>query len=108
MNEDKNFLYLVVYFDDDITMLSHGAFADMIISKIQHDRELIPMGKLTYILEIQVEFEGSKIRIHQQQYIKEILEFYGMSDCSGVIILMDPNQMLKPDKDNEEVHQTNY
>uniref|UniRef100_T1JBW6 Reverse transcriptase Ty1/copia-type domain-containing protein n=1 Tax=Strigamia maritima TaxID=126957 RepID=T1JBW6_STRMM len=104
----ENFLYIGVHVDDLVTVASSPDMEEKYLSKIRREIELVTLGEAEFILGMQVIQENDGIRVHQRNYIREILKRYGMDNCNPVKVPSDVNQKLDNDEDSKEVNQTEY
>lgn len=66
------------------------------------------LGELKYILGIQVDQTKEGIKIHQEQYINELVNKFNMADCNGVNIPMDPGLTLVKHQSEDEIIDVPY
>ncbi|GJQ89587.1 retrovirus-related pol polyprotein from transposon TNT 1-94 [Tanacetum coccineum] len=68
----------------------------------------VMMGELTYFLELQIKQDDKGISICQEQYTKNLLKKYEVSDSSSVKTPMVPPNNLGPDLAGKSVNETSY
>ncbi|RVW15974.1 Retrovirus-related Pol polyprotein from transposon RE2 [Vitis vinifera] len=89
-------IYLVVYVDDIVIT---GSDQDGIQKLKQHlftHFQTKDLGKLKYLLGIEIAQSSSGVVLSQRKYALDILEETGMLDCKPVDTPMDPNVKLVP------------
>ncbi|GJR51839.1 retrovirus-related pol polyprotein from transposon TNT 1-94 [Tanacetum coccineum] len=70
--------------------------------------EMSMMGELTYFLELKIKQDDKGISICQEQYTKNLLKKYEISDSSLVKTPMVPPNNLGPDLAGKSVNETSY
>ncbi|GJV68940.1 retrovirus-related pol polyprotein from transposon TNT 1-94 [Tanacetum coccineum] len=70
--------------------------------------EMSMMGELTYFLGLQIKQDDKGISICQEQYTRNLLKKYEISDSSSVKTLMVPPNNLGPDLIGKPVNETLY
>ncbi|GJS20770.1 retrovirus-related pol polyprotein from transposon TNT 1-94 [Tanacetum coccineum] len=66
------------------------------------------IGELTYFLRLQIKQDDKEISIFQEQYTRNLLKKYEISDCSLVKTPMVPPNNLGPDLAGKPVNETSY
>ncbi|GKB05820.1 retrovirus-related pol polyprotein from transposon TNT 1-94 [Tanacetum coccineum] len=66
------------------------------------------MGELTYFLRLQIKQDDTEISICQEQYTRNLLKKYEISDCSLVKTPIVPPNNLGPDLAGKLVNETSY
>ncbi|GKG04195.1 hypothetical protein Tco_0314582 [Tanacetum coccineum] len=66
------------------------------------------MGELTYFLKLKIKKDDKGISIYQEQYTRNLLKKYEISDSSSVKIPMVPPNNLGPDLAGKPVNETSY
>jgi len=82
---------------DDITFASHSTTAiNSCIKELAQHFELRDLGPTIFLLDIEIARDRSNhsLSISQRQYIINMLEQFGMSDCHSVLTPMDPGLHL--------------
>ncbi|GJV49634.1 retrovirus-related pol polyprotein from transposon TNT 1-94 [Tanacetum coccineum] len=70
--------------------------------------EMSIMGELTYFLRLQIKQDGKGISICQEQYTRNFLKKYKISDSSSMKTPMVPPNNLGPDLAGKPVNETSY
>ncbi|GKC07108.1 retrovirus-related pol polyprotein from transposon TNT 1-94 [Tanacetum coccineum] len=70
--------------------------------------EMSMMGELTYFLGLQIKQDDKGISICQEQYTRNLLKKYEISDSSSVKTPMVPPNNLGPDLARKSVNETSY
>ncbi|GJU66929.1 retrovirus-related pol polyprotein from transposon TNT 1-94 [Tanacetum coccineum] len=70
--------------------------------------EMSMMGELTYFLGLQIKQDDKGISIFQEQYSRNLLKKYEISDSSSVKTPMVPPNNLGLDLDGKSVNETSY
>ncbi|GJU33015.1 retrovirus-related pol polyprotein from transposon TNT 1-94 [Tanacetum coccineum] len=70
--------------------------------------EMSMMGELTYFLGLQIKQDDKGILICQEQYTRNLLKIYEISDSSSVKTPMVPPNNLGPDLAGKSVNETSY
>ncbi|GKC59510.1 retrovirus-related pol polyprotein from transposon TNT 1-94, partial [Tanacetum coccineum] len=70
--------------------------------------EMSMMGELTYFLGLQIKRDDKGISIYQEQYNRNLLKKYEISDSYSVKTPMVPPNNLGPDLDGKPVNETSY
>ena len=86
---------IMLIFIDDITIASSSAAeSDRIVQELSEHFKLRDLGPTSFLLGIQIIRDRSNHRIilSQRQYILDMLERYGFSDCAPVKTPMDPGR----------------
>lgn len=107
---DSNLVLIVVYVDDIIIGCSEISVVHRVKQMIANEFEVSDKGKLHHFLGMEVHREGStgSITLSQSQYIRDLLEQYGMQDCKSVAVPLDAGFQVKCDKDCEKVNLHDY
>lgn len=102
---------IVVYVDDLIVGSTSISELAKIKESLAREFEIVDGGELSYFLGMEFNRDGDfgPITISQKQYILDILEQYGMSDCKEVSTPLDPGFQVKCDNENcKRVDKTKY
>lgn len=101
-------LIIVAVYVDDILIFSKNLETKIKLKSYLHSTfQMKDMGEARFVLGIQIRRDREKgsISIDQEQYIREILARFEMSDCNPVSTPMDHNQKLTklmcPQSDDE-------
>jgi hypothetical protein len=70
--------------------------------------EMTNLGKLKYILGIQVEEKNKNLKIHQEQYIYELLKKFNLCDSKTYNTPMESGIVIKKTSDDENVANVPY
>ncbi|GJZ47953.1 retrovirus-related pol polyprotein from transposon TNT 1-94 [Tanacetum coccineum] len=105
----KGDVLLVQVYVDDIIFGSTSyklckQFEKLMIKKF----EISMMGELTYFLGLQIKQDDKGISIYQEQYTKNLLKIYEISDSSSLKTLMVPLNNLGSDFAGKPVNETLY
>jgi hypothetical protein len=87
-------VYLLLYVDDIILTASSPALLRRIISALQHEFSMKDLGELHHFLGMEVQRRDGCLFLSQHQYMKEILDRAGMSDCKSCSTPVDTNPKL--------------
>ena len=105
--EGKQLCYLVVYVDDLLLAATSRPFMDKVKAKLAAKFKMRDLGKATYALGIEIKRDRRKriIKLSQRQYIKNVLDRYGMKDCKPISTPMAVNAKITADQpDDNTVH----
>ena len=95
--EVNGVILIIPVYVDDFTIVGNDepAIAEF-KAQVSERYEITDLGKVRWILGMHIERDESRrlITISQEQYINNILERFGMSDCRPVSTPMDPNTTL--------------
>jgi len=94
--------YIALYVDDLIIAGENDATIATIKQRLSQRFEMKDLGIARKFLGIEIEYghDGS-IKIHQNQYIQQLLERHGMGDCNLVTMEMDTSVKLTSITKNE-------
>ena len=73
--------YLLLYIDDIVLTASSQQLLERVISSLQREFAMKDLGQLHHFLDVTVETRPSGLFLHQRQYVLDILERAGMTDC---------------------------
>jgi len=88
---------IVLIYIDDITFASKSKSAiDATVAEFFKHFKIQDLGDTKFLLEVEVirDYKNRTIALSQCQYIIDMLERYGMSDCNPVQTLMQPGLKL--------------
>jgi len=112
--EGNNILYVAIYVDD-ILIFSNSLQSITEMKKVlEQNFKMKDLGEISSILGINVAKKNDSIKIDQKDYIKSILEKFGMSDCNPVSTPFDYNQKIsskmspKTDDERKEMADVPY
>ena len=93
---------LGVHVDDLFGWTTEPEFLRMVKTRLDTEFELVDNGKVKYLLGIHLERNGitGAIKLHQEKYIRDVLERFGMSDCHPVRSPADPSVHLEAEDDS--------
>nr|GEU85634.1 hypothetical protein [Tanacetum cinerariifolium] len=107
--KSKRDVVLVQVYVDDIIFGSTSYKLCKQFEKLMTKKfEISMMGELTYFLGLQIKQDEKGISICQEQYIKNLLKKYEISDSSLVKTPMVPPNNLGPDLAGKPVNKTSY
>jgi uncharacterized protein YbaR (Trm112 family) len=92
-------IYLLLYVDDIVLMVSSLALLQWIISALQHELSLKYLGQLHHFLGMHVQHTSSRLFLSQRQYMLDILDRVGMLDCKSCSTPVDLNPKLPANGD---------
>lgn len=81
LRRGQDLVYLLLYVDDIVIMVSSSALLRDIMATINGEFKLKDMGALHYFLGIQVHRSSNDFFLHQHQYALDLLDRTGMIDC---------------------------
>jgi hypothetical protein len=84
---------IVPIYIDDITLASKSSSAiDKYVQLLSHHIKYRDLGPTRFLLGVSVERDRSTrtLKLHQRQFILDVLEKYGMSDCKPVQTPLPP------------------
>jgi hypothetical protein len=90
-------VYFLLYVDDIVLTASSSALLQRIISALQHEFSLKDLGQLHHFLGMHVQHTSSGLFLSQRQYMLEILDRAGMTDCKPCSTPVDLNPKLPSD-----------
>ena len=88
---------IIPVFVDDLTLVAKDKAAiNKVITHLEKHFKLRRLGGIEFLLGVKIERERAKHTIHlsQKQYILDMLERYGFSDCSPVSTPINPGVKL--------------
>ncbi|GKB68176.1 retrovirus-related pol polyprotein from transposon TNT 1-94 [Tanacetum coccineum] len=101
-------LLVQVYADDIIFGLTSYKLCKQFKKLMTKKFEMSMMGELTYFLGLQIKQDDKGISICQEQYTRNLLKKYEISDSSSVKTPMVPPNNLGPDLAGKSVNETSY
>ena len=90
----EDMIYLLLYVDDIVLTASSMALLRRTISALQQEFSLKDLGQLHHFLGMHVQHTSSGLYLSQQQYMLDILDRAGMSDCKPCTTHVDINPKL--------------
>ncbi|GJR36581.1 retrovirus-related pol polyprotein from transposon TNT 1-94 [Tanacetum coccineum] len=101
-------LIVQVYVDDIIFSSTSYKLCKQFEKLMTKKFEMSMMGELTYFLRLQIKQDDKGISICQEQYTRNLLKKYEISDSSSVKTSMVPPNNLGPDLAGKSVNETSY
>ena len=95
--QDGSYIYLLLYVDDMLTAVKSQVEIDILKAEMSKEFEMKDLGKAKKILgmEISRDRERGKLWLSQKQYLKKILQRFGMyDDTKHVSIPLAPHSKL--------------
>lgn len=89
--------FLLLYVDDIVLTALSQNFLQCIIAALQREFSMTEMGPLHHFLGISVERRADGLFLSQKQYILDILERAGMSNCKPCSTSVDTHAKLSAD-----------
>ena len=110
LNEKNQICYLIVQHVDDLLICTR--------TQNEYNKLAAHLG-LTYDLKefeadiylgVQIEHdrENNKIKIHQEHTARKILKEFGMENCNPTNLPAEPNHVMEPAQEGEEVNNPRY
>src|SRR5258708_4337902 len=95
-NKDGTIMFIPLYVDNSLCAHNNPTFFQHIISKLKKHFEMSYLGPAHFMLGIEIIWDWKKgtITLNQQQYILDMLEKYGMSNCHTCPTPMTPKMEL--------------
>ena len=94
-NEKGEQTYIALYVDDLLIAGDNEEDIATIKRRLSERFEMKDLGIASKFLGMEIEYgEDGSIKIHQNQYIRQLLERHGMDDCSPVTTPMDTSVKL--------------
>ncbi|GKB85706.1 retrovirus-related pol polyprotein from transposon TNT 1-94 [Tanacetum coccineum] len=101
-------LLIQVYVDDIIFGTTRYKLCKQFEKLMTKKFEMCMMGELTYFLGLQIKHDEKGISICQEQYTRNLLKKYEISNSFSVKTPMVPPNNLGPDLDGKLVNETSY
>ena len=92
-------LYCCIYVDD-ILITGKSNLVNQCIGQLQYSLKCNSV-ETSLLLGMQIEKSTEHLKIHQQHYITEILEWFGMENCNPVNTAIEVSSTLKKASDDE-------
>ena len=102
------------YVDDMFIATKDLSQARQVVSDLEKHFQVHDLGDTSFLLGVHIQRERSKrtLTLSQHQYIVDLLQHYGMSDCVAVSTPLDPNCKLSkeqcPESDKEKAEMRVY
>ena len=88
-------MYLTVYVDDIIVFAAPGGHVKAFRSQLQNTFDVTEKVGCDYYLGMHIEHNNRSIRIHQANFIQQLLDRYNLNDIVPVSTPMDPKKVLQ-------------
>jgi hypothetical protein len=92
-------IYLLLYVDDIVLTASSSSLLQRIIRALQQEFSLKDLGQLHHFLGMQVQHTPSGLFLSQRQYMLDILDRAGMTECRSCTTPVDLNPKLPSNGD---------
>lgn len=92
-------VYLLLYVDDIVLTASSDVLLHQIIQSLQQEFSMKDLGSLHHFLGVSVTRRPDGLFLSQRQYIQDILQHAGMSDCKPCTIPVDTSAKLSLEGD---------
>lgn len=110
--QNNKLLIVAVYVDDLLIFSNDSTLLKNLQLNLTQQFKMRDLGEAKYVLGLNIEYDRKlgTLSIDQSQYIKEILQRFGMADCNPLSSPMDHNQKLSTntDMENEQMHNIPY
>lgn len=102
-NQKKD-LFLALYVDDGLICAKDEHTISLLLTKLQSEFK-VTVGDSSMFLGIQIERRKGTgaVFIHQEMYLKKVLERFGMSDCKPMSTPCSPHDKLQKPESNDEI-----
>ena len=104
----KDVLIVQVYVDDIVFGSTIMRLVEEFKNLMNSEFEMSLIGELNFFLGLQITQLKDGTRIHQQKYIREMLEKYGMNSSKSINTPISPNTRLYADEEGKSVDQKLY
>jgi hypothetical protein len=96
-------MIVIIYVDDIIMLSSDKAMMQGLKHKLQEEFDIKDLGEVHFFLGVHIERDRAArtITLHQKNYIEEVLERFGMSDCKQIATPFDAKTQLVNLKEKE-------
>ena len=108
IREKNNFLYCGLHVDDMTVVSSIDIFEEKCINKLKEYVEWKNLGAGKQLLGMELNYGKEKLIVSQKNYIKQLLNVYGMNDCNAVNSPIDVNQKLNEDNGSPMSDEKSY
>ena len=97
---DQSHIIVPVYVDDMTVVCKSPAEYTSIVSELKQHFKLKELGPSSSLLAVAIGRDRSKrlLTLSQQQFIEDVLERFGMSDCHPVTTPLDPGARLSKEQ----------
>ncbi|GAU46952.1 hypothetical protein TSUD_281870 [Trifolium subterraneum] len=107
-SDDKNMLIICLYVDDLLVTGSSLTEIENFKSQMESEFEMTDLGKLTYILGMELLATPKGMILHQAKYATEILKKFEMLDCNSSVTLADTRLKLEVEENSDTVDSTMF
>jgi hypothetical protein len=97
-DDNGNFLALAIYVDDMFCIDNNDQIRKTLFDELSKNFKMVDLGRANWILGTKIDKIDGRIRVHQQKYVNDILEKFGMKDCKPV---RTPIEVPRPEKDDD-------
>ena len=99
----SNVVIIVIYVDDLLLFSNDRASLDKAKQLLTKEFDMKDLGTAKRYLGINItrDRKARTLKLNQSEYVKDILERYGMSSCNGATIPLDPSLPLQKSKDSD-------
>jgi hypothetical protein len=87
-------IYLLLYVDDIVLTTSSDSLLQWVITALQQEFSMTDLGPLHHFLGLTVTRHPDGFHLSQRQYILEVLERAGMTDCKPCSTPVDTSGKL--------------
>jgi len=88
-------LFLAIYVDDITMFGATGELKEQTINMLKTEFKVNDMGKVNWLLGIQLTFTKDGITLSQKKFVDKILNRFSIQDCKPVSTPISPNHRLK-------------
>ena len=105
VSKDKK-TYIAVYVDDLLIVDENMNYINEIKSKLSGRFKMHDLGPAQHYLSIEIVRDGDIILLRQTNYLKKVLERFGMENCKPVGSPMEPGlaAVMMPPNDEHQAH----
>ncbi|GKB59424.1 retrovirus-related pol polyprotein from transposon TNT 1-94, partial [Tanacetum coccineum] len=107
-NEGEHIILLQIYVDDIIFASTNSSFCDKFENQMSTHFKMSMMGKISFLLGLQISQNPRGIFINQSKYSLGMLKKYGLDQCDVVDIPMVERSKLDKDPNRTPVYPTHY
>lgn len=99
---DNEIAILGLYVDDILILTKTAKLMNQVKDQIKSAFQVKDSGEVKRILGIQAHRTDNELTLDQSQYVKKLLQEYGMEDCKPVATPIDGHESLDPARPDEE------
>ena len=105
VSKDKK-IYIVVYVNDLLIVDENRNYINEIKSKLSDRFKMHDLKSVQHYLSIEIVRDGDSILLRQINYLKKMLERFGMKNCKSVDSSMEPDltAVMMPFNDEHQAH----